>query len=137
MFSATVNTGMSWKCWCTIPIPRAMASAELVNSHLLAVDTDRAGIGLVEPEDHVHQRRLARAVLAEQAVHLASAQVEVDPVVGEQAGEALGDGARLEDEVVGPTSRGGPGFRARHGWVRPCHAKTGPRAFGARARAST
>ena len=26
MFSATVMTGTSWKCWCTIPMPRRMAS---------------------------------------------------------------------------------------------------------------
>ena len=26
MFSATVITGTSWKCWCTMPMPRAMAS---------------------------------------------------------------------------------------------------------------
>ena len=26
MFSATVMTGTSWKCWCTMPMPRAMAS---------------------------------------------------------------------------------------------------------------
>ena len=38
MFSATVNTGMSWKCWCTMPIPRAMASAELRELHRLAVE---------------------------------------------------------------------------------------------------
>ncbi len=25
-FSATVMTGTSWKCWCTIPMPRLMAS---------------------------------------------------------------------------------------------------------------
>ena len=25
-FSATVNTGMSMKCWCTMPMPAAMAS---------------------------------------------------------------------------------------------------------------
>ena len=29
MFSATVNTGTSWKCWWTIPTPRAMASPGL------------------------------------------------------------------------------------------------------------
>ena len=28
-FSTTVNTGISWKCWCTMPIPAAMASREL------------------------------------------------------------------------------------------------------------
>ena len=27
MFSVTVITGTSWKCWCTIPMPRAIASA--------------------------------------------------------------------------------------------------------------
>ena len=26
MFSATVMTGTSWKCWCTMPMPRRMAS---------------------------------------------------------------------------------------------------------------
>jgi hypothetical protein len=26
MFSATVITGMSMKCWCTIPIPLSIAS---------------------------------------------------------------------------------------------------------------
>ena len=26
MFSATVITGTSWKCWCTMPMPRRMAS---------------------------------------------------------------------------------------------------------------
>ncbi len=26
MFSATVMTGMSMKCWCTIPIPASIAS---------------------------------------------------------------------------------------------------------------
>jgi hypothetical protein len=26
MFSATVITGMSMKCWCTMPMPRSMAS---------------------------------------------------------------------------------------------------------------
>ena len=27
MFSATVNEGASLKCWCTMPIPAAIASA--------------------------------------------------------------------------------------------------------------
>ena len=28
MFSATVITGISMKCWCTIPIPASIASFE-------------------------------------------------------------------------------------------------------------
>jgi hypothetical protein len=31
MFSATVNACTSWKCWWTMPMPWAMASAELRN----------------------------------------------------------------------------------------------------------
>ena len=72
-FSATVKTGMSWKCWCTMPMPAAMASAELANSTGSPRRQDLAGVGLVEPEHDVHQRALARAVLAEQAEDLALA----------------------------------------------------------------
>jgi hypothetical protein len=33
MFSATVITGMSMKCWCTMPIPASIASrGELMRS---------------------------------------------------------------------------------------------------------
>ena len=46
---------------------------------------DLALVGLVEPVEDVHQRRLARAVLPEQGVHLAAAQVEVDVVVRDDA----------------------------------------------------
>jgi len=35
MFSATVITGMSMKCWCTMPIPASIASrGELMRSGL-------------------------------------------------------------------------------------------------------
>jgi hypothetical protein len=68
-------------------------------AHGLPLDQQLAGVGLVEPEDHVHQRRLAGAVLAQHAVDLAAAQRQVDGVVGEDAGEALGDAPRLEDDV--------------------------------------
>ena len=103
MFSATVNTGMSWKCWCTMPMPAAIASAELVELHRLRREPDLAGVGLVQPEHDVHQRALAGAVLAEQAVHLALVQGEVDVLVGDDAGEALGDPPDLEDRTgAGP-----------------------------------
>jgi hypothetical protein len=44
---------------------------------------------VVEPVQDRHQRRLARPVLAQQGVHLAGAQVEVDPVVGDDGTEPL------------------------------------------------
>ena len=59
----------------------------------LAVDEDLALVRPVEAGEHVHQRRLAGAVLAEQAEHLAGADGEVDGVVGDQITEALGDAA--------------------------------------------
>ena len=60
------------------------------------VEQDLAGIRPVEPGQDVHQGALAGAVLAEQCVDLARAQVEVNLVVGDDAGKGLDDAARLE-----------------------------------------
>ena len=97
MFSATVITGISMKCWCTIPIPRAIASFGELKTTCLPFDQDLALVRPVEAVEDVHQRRLARAVLAEQRVHLALAQVEVDVVVRDDAREPLRDAPHLED----------------------------------------
>ena len=71
MFSATVITGISMKCWCTMPIRASMASDGDEKLHRPAVEQDLAGVGPVQPVEAVHQRRLAGAVLAEQGVDLA------------------------------------------------------------------
>src|SRR5262249_18515178 len=63
----------------------------------LARHTDLALVRVVEPVEDVHQGRLARAVLAEEGVHLAGHEVEVDVIVGDDPGEALRDAAELED----------------------------------------
>src|SRR5262245_5668090 len=63
----------------------------------LALDEDLALVGLVEAVEDVHQGRLAGAVLAEERVHLAAAQVEVDAVVRDDAREALRDALQLEN----------------------------------------
>ncbi len=40
MFSATVITGISMKCWCTIPIPWSIASrGELIRTGLPLIST--------------------------------------------------------------------------------------------------
>ncbi len=62
----------------------------------LVVEDDLALVGLVEAVEHVHQRRLAGAVLAEQAVDLAGLDGQGDPVVGDERPEALGDVAQGE-----------------------------------------
>ena len=64
--------------------------------HRLPLDRDLALVGVVEPVEDVHQGRLAGAVLAEQGVHLALDQVEVDVVVRDGSREALRDVAHLE-----------------------------------------
>ena len=97
MFSATVITGISMKCWCTIPIPTSIASLADANDTGFPAQADLAGVGLVQPVEDVHQRRLAGAVLAQQRVHLAAREVEVDVVVGDDPRELLGDPAHLEN----------------------------------------
>jgi len=47
--------------------------------------------------EHLHERALARPVLAAKSVDLARAKVERHAVEGADAGEVLGDGAKLED----------------------------------------
>ena len=58
-----------------------------------AVELDLAFVGAIEPGQDLRERRLARAVLAEQSVHLALSGLEVDAVVGHDAGKALRDPA--------------------------------------------
>ena len=55
----------------------------------LAFEEHPAIVGLVHPVEDVGQRRLARTVLAEQAVDLGPADCDVDGVVGDHAGEDL------------------------------------------------
>ena len=85
----------SMKCWWTMPMPAAMASAGLRKCDLAAVEQDRALVGAVLAVEGLHQRRLAGAVLADDGVHLAAADPQLDVAVGDDAGEALGDAAQL------------------------------------------
>ena len=62
----------------------------------LAVDQDLAGVGGMHAREHLHQRRLAGPVLADDRVDLAGAAVDVDAVQDLDAEEALADAAHLE-----------------------------------------
>ena len=93
------------KCWWTMLIPRAIASAGPAIRTSCAVEQDRALVGSGEPVEDVHERRLAGPVLAEQGVDLARPHVEVDVVVGDDARVALRDPAHLQ---------GGSGDRLAH-----------------------
>ena len=57
-------------------------------------------VGLVRAGEHLDQRGLAGAVLAEQAVHLARAHRQVDAVERAHAGELLDDAAHLQQRDV-------------------------------------
>ena len=62
------------------------------DDHGLAVDLDGAAVGEVDARQHVHERGLAAAVLAEQGQDLAAVDVEVDVLVcNDLARELLGD----------------------------------------------
>ena len=74
--------------------------ARSAQTHGVPLDHDLALVGVVEPVEDVHQRRLAGAVLAEQRVDLALEQVEADVVVGDDPREALRDVPHLEN--LGP-----------------------------------
>ena len=70
-----------------------------VEADRLAVEQDLALVRLQQPVQHVHQRGLAGAVLAEQGVHLAGGHRQVDLVVGHQRTEPLGDALQLKFHV--------------------------------------
>ena len=56
-----------------------------------AAKNDRARIRRDHPEQHLHQRALARAVLAEEAEDFAGVHVQIDAVVGANRPEAADD----------------------------------------------
>src|SRR4029453_15728849 len=57
---------------------------------LLAAHEDAAGVGLVEAAEDLDQGRLAGAVVADEAEHLAPAQAQVDVAEGGDPAEPLG-----------------------------------------------
>jgi hypothetical protein len=81
-----------------------------VGDHVMAVDRDRPGIGSQQPHDLVDERRLAGAVVAEEAVDLAGVDGEVDP--GVRPGPLpvrLGQAGDLEQHRRGPLPFGARG----------------------------
>ncbi len=81
-----------------------------VDAHGLAADEDAARVRTVGAGEHLDECRLARAVLAEQGVHLAGAQIEIDAVERDHAGEGLAHALHAEQ------FEGGRGWRGRGRW---------------------
>ena len=114
MFSATVSSSKSEKCWKTMPRPSARAATGEAIATGLALPEDFSGARLDDAVEDLHQRRLAGAVFAEQRVDLARRDREVDAVVGEEIAVALGDSAQFDEGrcwggrshvTAGPVSR--------------------------------
>ena len=66
-----------------------------------AVEQDLARIFRVRAAEHFHQRRLAGAVLAQEHVHFASAQIEVDAIERDDTRKHLANPAHLEHGRTG------------------------------------
>ena len=91
------------------------AGMRLVERHVGAVQLHRAGLGLVVARDHVQRRGLAAAVGADQAMDLARADFQVEPIDRPHAAEMQRD--VLEHDAVlavRPVERALQEFRSRH-----------------------
>ena len=66
----------------------------------LSVDRDRAGVGQNEPDQDLHQRRLAGTVLAEDAMDPPAMQSEVDAVACNDGAEPLGDSCAARQQGI-------------------------------------
>src|SRR6266545_1750625 len=95
-----------------------------LEGHLLAVDEEPPRIRLLEPAEDLHQRRLAGAVVADEAEHFALSQVNRHVAERLDRTEALGDVLGAEYVVVrralhGAAGSAGGGVRGVVG--RGCH----------------
>ena len=116
------------------PDARVDRGARRAEPHRLALDQDLALVGVVEPVEDVHQGRLPRAVLAEERVDLALAEVEADVVVRDDPGEALRDVPHLEDQGSLGHPRDSMSPRDAGGWTerRPPRNRVLGDSYGAR-----
>ena len=78
---------------------RRAGVAGVLKVHLFAVQKHLAPGGLFDAGENLHQRALARAVLADENVDLAGVDVKIHLVERQRAGIALGDADGLHDRL--------------------------------------
>ncbi len=71
--------------------PQGIGVVRVLDFDLNTVLLDDAFFRLVQAEQNAHQRAFPGAVFTQQRVNLALAQLQGDVVVGDDAGEPLGD----------------------------------------------
>jgi len=78
---------------------RANRRRRIREMSLPAIHPDLAGVGLLSTGHDFDERRLARAVLAEETMHFAAAQIEARLIQRDDAGVALGNLAKGQNRV--------------------------------------
>ena len=116
----TLSSSTSARSWKTVSMPSAARLVDRAQLDRLAVEVDLPRVGLVVAAEDLDQRRLAGAVVAQQAEHLALVERQVDVAQRGHRAEALGhaldaqDLLRLAGTVVTlPLRRAGAGGRRR------------------------
>ena len=71
----------------------------------LTIDFNRAAVRLVRAGDDLDERGLARAVLAEQGMHLSYPQIKRHALERAYGTEGLGDGSELEERFQTANAR--------------------------------
>ena len=99
MFSAIDSIGTSASSWWMMTMPMLLAVVDAFEVAFLPAIDDLAviGAGRIDARQHLHQRRFAGAVLADDGVDLAFLDAEVDVRQRLDAGKRLGDAAHLQN----------------------------------------
>ena len=107
--------------------PEVHRGLRVGEAHLLALPGDGALVGLVDPGEDLDEGRLAGAVLAEEAVHLAGADVEVHPAECDHSRETLHDVGHAQEGRGAVACHGSgtldallSGRQAKDGSISPC-----------------
>ena len=96
-----------------MPTPNSIAALGEEMPTGNAVDADLSLVGVVQPVEDVHERRLPRSILTKRRMDIATAEVEVDVVVGEDAREGLCD---PRSSRIGRSRSAIPEDLKRQGW---------------------
>ena len=80
--------------------PEPERRGTILNSHHAPVELDAPRISLVDTCKHLHERRLARAVLAHQCVHGSGLDIKVDIVERLNTGKCLPNPRHPEKNVL-------------------------------------
>ena len=111
-------------------MPPSTASRGVTAASSRLADADGAAVGGVHAGDDLDQRRLAGAVLAEERVHLAGEDVEVDVLEHADAGEGLRDAGERDEggHLAAPAGRAAAALRGVPTVLLPVAGRSGPSA---------